>query len=222
MTREDFIKCYWDYYMALEDDFLKTERYVSFNLGDNFLYNSSTPANLENSICFSNEYIKQYQAICSEIDVLLKSICLEININSKADNMPQYTKVVLGQWPQIEKQKVLFKEFELQPFGGWTCIPQYNSPEWWTQYNEVKHHRLDSFKKANLKNTVNSLAALYVLECYIVKYIGDRDGEYDVPNNISQLFEIKNFVTREKVIGRNQYLASAADIEKTVNEIFNT
>ena len=52
MTREEFCKCHWEYYLVLEKDFLKTEPYVSFELGDNYLYNSDSVENPENSLTF--------------------------------------------------------------------------------------------------------------------------------------------------------------------------
>ena len=108
MTREEFCKCHWEYYLVLEKDFLKTEPYVSFELGDNYLYNSDSVENPENSLTFSNEYIKQYQAICSEVDVILKSICKELGDVSSRD-MLRYTNTILTNWNSIKMQKVKMK-----------------------------------------------------------------------------------------------------------------
>ena len=38
MTRDEFCKYHWNYYMALEKDFLGIERYLTFDLGDNNSY----------------------------------------------------------------------------------------------------------------------------------------------------------------------------------------
>lgn len=51
---------YWEYYRELEDEFLLTRRYVDFSE--------------KNFKAFSVEYLKLYQAICSEIDVLGKAM----------------------------------------------------------------------------------------------------------------------------------------------------
>ena len=64
-TFESFIKHYWQYYKELEDEIIATRRYVDFDQG-----NFST---------FSVEYLKLYQTICSEIDVLGKAIAHEID-----------------------------------------------------------------------------------------------------------------------------------------------
>lgn len=192
MNREEFCKLHWNYYLALEKDFLDTERYVSFDLGDNYLYTSQTVTDYGNSNTFSNEFIKQYQAICSEVDVVLKSICKELG-NANLVNIKQYTELVLRQ--------------------GWKSN-QYNSPNWWKQYNDVKHERLENFRKANLKNVVNALAGLYTLELYLVKFIGDRDHERDVPNDISKLFELIDFQTNDVVLGYESYVITNKEIDE--------
>ena len=70
---------------------------------------------------------------------------------------------------------------------------------------DVKHQRLENFKKANLKNVANALAGLYILELYFVKFIGNRDNVLDVPNNISKLFELVEFQTNNTVVGNGLY-----------------
>lgn len=212
MNREEFCKLHWSYYLALEKDFLATERYVSFDLGDNYLDASKTANDYGNSNVFSNEFIKQYQAICSEVDVVLKSICKELG-NASVGKMPLYTELVLGHWKELPNQKVRMKAIELQPLGNWKVNP-YNSPEWWKEYNSVKHDRLGNLKRANLKNVVNALAGLYTLELYLVKLIGDRDHEKDVPNDISKLFELIGFETNDVVLGYESYLITEQEIDE--------
>lgn len=204
----------------MEKDFAGTEQYVNFDLGENYLYNGNVHSNNGNSETFSNEYIKQYQSICSEIDVILKSICQELG-NTRANKMDiGYTPTVLGMWPHIIDQKIKFKDFELQPFINWKESP-CNSPDWWSPYNDVKHERITNYKKANLKNVVNALAGLYILEIYSVKFIGDRDSVRDVPNDISQLFEAINFSTKHTVVGRESYLAIKEEIDEMFHRIMH-
>ena len=211
MNRDEFCKYHWEYYLVLEKDFLETERYISFDLGDNYLYDDRETTNIGNSMTFSNEYIKQYQTICSEIDVVMKSICNELG-NSSADNIKGYTPVILSKWSNITQQKVKIRDIELQPFMNWKDEPNYKSPYWWKPYNKVKHERIDYYKMANLKNVLNSLAGLFILENYFIKYIGDRDNDMDVPNDISKMFKMINFDTREEVVGKNSYVTSDGDI----------
>lgn len=68
---EAFIKNYWQYFRELEDEILATRRYVDFQ-SDNYG-------------TFSVEYLKLYQAICSEIDVIGKAMAEEVDSNFKPD-----------------------------------------------------------------------------------------------------------------------------------------
>lgn len=214
MTYKEFCSCHWEYYLILEKDFLETERYLSFELGDNYLYDNLTPLHIANSLAFSVEFIKQYQSICSEIDVILQAICKEIKNVFDGNMKTLYTKVILNTpvWKDIIKQKVKMKDIELQPFRNWSEEP-YKAPDWWPLYNGVKHNRLMNFKDANLKNVLNALAGLYVLENYFVKFIGDRENSYDVPNDISHLFEMVNWKTRDEVFGKDMYFGADEDVE---------
>lgn len=214
MNRKEFCKYHWEYYLVLEKDFLQLERYVSFELGEDYLYDGIKYENCGNSKTFSNEFIKQYQTICSEVDVILKSICLELGDQLANDMKYGYTPVVLQKWANIIDQKVRFKDLELQPFSNWQKEPNYKSPDWWTPYNNVKHERLCNYHKANLKNVLNALAGLYILENYLIKFIGDRDNDKDVPNDISLIFEMMDFETRETVIGKDSYLITSKDIDE--------
>lgn len=69
---EQFINHYWRYYKELEDEVQRTRRYVDFE-------EANFPA-------YSIEYLKLYQAICSEIDVIGKAIAFEIDNSFKAED----------------------------------------------------------------------------------------------------------------------------------------
>ena len=58
MNRKDFCKHHWEYYLVLEKDFLQAERYVSFELGENYLYDGIEHNDSGNSTTFSDEFIK--------------------------------------------------------------------------------------------------------------------------------------------------------------------
>lgn len=129
MNRKEFCKYHWEYHLVLEKDFLQSERYISFDLGDNYLYDNMEHSDNGNSLTFSNEYIKLYQAICSEVDVILKSICKELgNLNANRMDVG-YTPTILVEWPNIPMQKVRFRDIELVPLSNWMNTP-YQSPDW--------------------------------------------------------------------------------------------
>ena len=66
------VNYYWNYYRELEDEFLQTRRYVDFSE--------------KNFTTFSVEYLKLYQAVCSEIDVLGKAMATIADSNFVADD----------------------------------------------------------------------------------------------------------------------------------------
>ena len=68
-----FIKSYWNYYLELEDQFIATKKFVEFDAS--------------NSATYSVEYLKLFQAVCSEIDVVAKILAEEYNPSfKKIDN----------------------------------------------------------------------------------------------------------------------------------------
>lgn len=60
MNRKEFLINYWQYYKVLEDDFINVTKYIKLS-EDNY----ST---------YSDEFVKQLQAIGSEFDVICKEI----------------------------------------------------------------------------------------------------------------------------------------------------
>lgn len=216
MIRNEFCKQYWQYYLVLEKELLDVEDYIAFDLGENSLYIDSNITNYGNSLCYSNKLILLYLSICSEVDVILKTICSENNKHLEFKKINCYATKIIEICPKITNQKVEFRDFTLQPFINWSSE---KSPEWWGNYNDVKHERTtdDNYKKANLKNVINSLAGLYILEQYFVKQIGDRDNDYDVPNDVSNLFKMIDYSTKNIVIGNEKYLMHSDDIDKIMN-----
>lgn len=80
-----FIKEYWEYYRELEDDFLSTKKYVDFQRG-NF------PA-------YSLEFLKLFQAVCSEIDVIGKAMAKDANLDFKPEDKQNN---ILKWWYEIQ------------------------------------------------------------------------------------------------------------------------
>lgn len=67
-----FVKSYWDYYLEMEAQFLDSKKFVAFDD--------------TNAKTFSVEYLKLYQAVCSEIDVVGKEIACNVDAAFKVDN----------------------------------------------------------------------------------------------------------------------------------------
>ncbi|HEY5583244.1 MAG TPA: hypothetical protein VIK78_01990 [Ruminiclostridium sp.] len=204
MMTNEFKKVYWKYYLILERDVLGVEPYVSFHP--------------DNYYCFSNEFIKIYQAICSEIDVICNNYCKYINdttlITGEYRDIRDYANYILTQHPEIVEQNVQVSEesdCKLVPWKEWHLDPNDHkngknpenvTPGWWRKYNDIKHRRSDkdttgknNYQHANLYNVLNSLAALYVLEKYFYADLTKDEAPLGKTPNIvltpeSKLFEL--------------------------------
>lgn len=199
-TRTEFIQRYWKYYLLLEQDFLNMERYLAIDT--------------LNFSAFSNEYIKQYQAICSEIDVIAKSFCHELDRYFRGSSINTYCKCITDNKPDFSCREIKLddRDIKLIPWQGWAystrveigkSIIEATNPDWWQKYNKIKHSRttinnetgLPYYKLANQKNVLYSLAALFQLEMYYFRLLHDTHfpNEPDMPGPPSNLLKIENW-----------------------------
>ncbi len=207
-TRDEFLQRYWNYYLLLEKDFLETEQYLAIDE--------------LNFSAFSNEYIKQYQTICSEIDVIAKSFCKELYSRFNGSTINAYCRCIVDNNADYPNRiiKVHNKDFNLSPWKDWTYSVELqsngnqkivaNNPDWWQKYNRIKHTRttinnetgLPYYKLANQKNVLNALAALFQLEMYYYRLLRQNhfSQEPDMPYPLSLIFEIENWGNRCQMI----------------------
>lgn len=173
-----FISKNWNYYLTLENDFINITRYVKLD-----------PKNYET---FSDEITKLIQTIGAECDLMFKKNC-GYKLTRSCSIIDDYTKM-LDEYPQITKERIIVKytDIILQPFKNWDKEKK-RVPEWWTNYNKLKHNREGNDQKGNLKNLLNILAALFFLEMYFCRKIGRETNNIDIPNEKSKIFVIENW-----------------------------
>lgn len=204
----DFVRVFWRYYKELEDEFLHTSRYVEIHK-DNFY-------------TYSIEYLKLFQAVCSEIDVLGKVIANEINPDFK-DKMGHNIQFI-DWWRQIhnlsvdfrsqagnvksieESEVMLLDEIRLEPWSE--CNQGANKHFlWWDDYNSVKHARMtlvkkgdsekENYTKANLGNVCNAFSGLYIMENAYMQLVGPEE-DLEKFADYSKLFcKIENISCKE-------------------------
>lgn len=146
-----FITNYWNYYRELEDEFLQTKKYVDFSK-DNFH-------------AYSVEFLKLFQAVCSEIDVIGKAMAFLINKNFCQDDRKNN---IYKWWYEIQDEFFVddkiqlsdytcnfFDSLEIKPWSDFAVEKKFTSnnrlrhslksgasiPHWWADYNKVKHNR---------------------------------------------------------------------------------
>ena len=185
MNKNEFTNKYWSYYLLLESDFMKTNRYMQISDKN---YNA-----------FSIEYAKQIQSVCGELDTVFKLASgLDFNENGSID---KYKPMILKKYSERSLKEVNAPAYDLsiKPFGDWNKN-NVNAPRWWKDYNKIKHQRSNSLEAANLKNMIGSLAGLFLLEMYILVEICKEEYEGTIssytfygPRFPSKLFIIKDW-----------------------------
>ena len=200
MVNKQIIREYWNYYLDLESQFEKSRRYIDFDAS-----NYST---------YSVEYVQLLQAICSEIDVVGKVIAQYNNKDFivKDANITKWGFEVQKCFEGLDLKTIYFDNAkEIVPFRKWKYKngttkekpivlfdDTYKTPQWWLDYNAVKHARtsidekaqIKNYKKANLKNVIYALGALYILNMILLqKFAGlDLDSQKAYSVKESSLF----------------------------------
>lgn len=182
MDYKDFIKMYWSQYCLYEKEFMDTSDYVMIDRN--------------NYATFSNQYLKLFVAICSEIDsismIIAKYVCEEITTYSNIIKKIAYIKTIE---PNLNNIRVTTKfpitdEINIVPFCN---FDEEKVAPWWQVYNSVKHARTDessegraNYMSANLMNVLNAISALYILNCVLYERIDDDKK----PELNSQIFKL--------------------------------
>ncbi len=139
---------HWNYYLALDSDMMQVSRFVEFTK--------------KNFSTYSIELAHLLLATSSEVDVLAKAICQHLDSGRRAENINHYRPIITGHIPQLPRQAVRVPRFSLT-MRPWSNSNSKVNPEWWCSYNAVKHHRDAHFADANLKNALNALGALLIV-----------------------------------------------------------
>lgn len=175
-----FYHDFWKQYIALEKLFLETEKYVTISK--------------DNAKAYSIQYNIILQAICSEVDVVIKRLCSEYDNSAKVENMWQYVELILLYDPEFKNVKVKLDLYNME-FEPWQNIEfkqikdrtKLIVPYWWDGYLKVKHNRLifyktgnefkiseRNIKQANQNNVLGALSGLYALEMRCLEKINER------------------------------------------------
>ena len=205
MNRTEFINNFWSRYMMMERDFIHLSEYVKIDE--------------RNFDTFSNEIIKQILLVNVEFENLLNQMAQEENAQS--GTIGNYKTMIFDtlHWDSIMDQqvKVLNTNIILEPFQEWSQSGR--GVFWWSAYRELKHDMIANYSKGNFRTLLYSLAALYILELYVIKYIGDKTDDMDVPNDISKLFRICNWETQDHVFAFEAYGIRESEIDDMFNDV---
>ena len=146
------IPIHWNYFLTLEEDLGRMSRFIDFS---------------ENNFnCYSIEMARLLMLACSEIDVVAKQLCKKVDRNVKAENINQYREILKPVFTNIPEFEVIIRRHGLS-LTPWVKWKEDQNPLWWSSNNKVKHERNNHFPEANLKNTLNAIAGLYVIVLYM-------------------------------------------------------
>lgn len=138
---------HWNYFIAIEQDLAKLARYIEFSEA--------------NFGTYSIELTQLLLAASSEVDVVMKALCNLKKPDVEHKNINHYKRTVCELFPEFSHELCYIHRFGLvlQPWINWS---EDQNPIWWQSHNNVKHQRDAHFHEANLKNTLNSVAALWL------------------------------------------------------------
>jgi hypothetical protein len=146
---------HWTMFQVIDEDLHEFSRQVEF-----------AEANLNT---YSVTLVRLYLSICSEVDVVAKVLCKRIG-HPNALNIDDYRKNLKQKYPNLATLAIWLRPMDkvLTPWDSWNNVPPAKlNPSWWTEHNEVKHHRDLYFARANLGNVLSAAAGLFVLLIYL-------------------------------------------------------
>jgi hypothetical protein len=97
-----------------------------------------------------DKYLFGFPDFCFYYDIA----CNSFNLNKKVVSF----QISVSPDPQYDV---------IQPFDKSQGI---SVPSWWTSYNKIKHNKISSYASCTLGDLINSMAGLYILMNYLMKY----------------------------------------------------
>lgn len=154
-------KIHWNYFLALERDMEVVSRFIEFS-----------DLNFD---VYSIELAHLLFAASSEVDVVAKLICRNLDSQAPRSNINDYRAVLTAGISDINTQEILIPRYglTLTPWDTWATS---TNPQWWHSYNNVKHQRDAHFSEATLKHALDSLAGLLVLTFHLYRISLSVDG----------------------------------------------
>lgn len=140
----------WKRYLSIENDFIKAQEYVSFDISN----------------AYSEFFSKAVILLGSEIEAAFKKLCNEIN-GSTPGNIGEYKDIILTELPNLGALKSIMREDqtrEYYPFKDWNQGPL----PWWDVFVDTKHNLVD--KSATLDVAMNMLSAFQLLLILVDAY----------------------------------------------------
>lgn len=150
---------HWEYYASIEDDFLKSTRYVAMSE--------------DNIDCHSIEFCSMFLRSCIEMETIGSSICNMLCKDSHKRTFRTFKKLIFNKNKWLYDFEIVVSTWDVisRPWLEWK-YKDSEKPTIWSDFESVKHNRHRNFKLCTLKNAFVSLMALFsfCILYEIVKY----------------------------------------------------
>lgn len=176
---------HWNYFCSLATELEKTKDYVYHGLGSD----ENGNAYMIHGSVYSDRFKQIIILSASEFEIMSKSLC---NIcGEKAKNIVDISRILLKRFPMITQTEIMTAFYLGTPLENWKIVADTKvcGLEWWESYNALKHNEVDSYRKATLENAVSSLAALYIIDLYLI---------YELCNNLALAYNYPPVYFRSK------------------------
>lgn len=166
--QKDELLNYWYYFCSLCQELDNTRQYV-----DHRTIHTENGVKLANGSTYSTIFLKLFLASAIEFETIGKVLCKNINSEFRMNsNIVAITETITEKFPNIGHTTVTTDFETLCPLLGWKIKvdgkkKSVDGLPWWTSYTQIKHKRYEFFSEANLRNCIDSLSALLVLELYL-------------------------------------------------------
>lgn len=208
------------YYNPIEPRLIYGSVYIRSNvavsslydyLQDLFRYVEPDKSNLD---VFGNKIRELLILTCTEVESGWRSV-LEDNSSTKKDRYSTNDYIRIMKPLRLDEWSVELRDYPdlgiFSPFQGWSKVESTKSLPWYHGYNAVKHHRAAEFSRSNLRNLINAVAAIHILQ---VSQWGP--GIYDqMFDNLSSPF----FTTRGPSIALTDLYVPTLDEKKMLSPI---
>ncbi len=153
MNREQ-VEHHWRYFLNLEKNLDSITNYIEPNESN---FNS-----------YSMELNKIIFLAASEFEVVSKELCNVID----TDNDPSRYKInqirekLLEEYPYIHNTEIRLTkmDFKYKPLSEWS---NGETPQWWKDYNSLKHDRFSNYSLSNFKNALFAIGSLMIINMYL-------------------------------------------------------
>ena len=142
---------HWEYFLALDADLERAVHFIALEVA--------------NFSAYSIEFARILFSACSEIDVIAKALCAKVAPQASCKNIDDYRTVITKEYPNFPTVKAAIPRYDLE-FQPWMDWQSGTNPVWWRSHTNVKHERTKYFPEANLENSLNALAGLFLLVLY--------------------------------------------------------